>query len=132
MGFFDKVKFWGKKDDFDSLVNSELQNSGLPPTDDLGLGEQAPPLEKSAFDIQDPLTPSSSSFPPPNQDSFGQQQQQQANQPVQQAGPSGRDIELLSSKLDTIKALLNSMDQRIANLEVAAGVGKEKKRERLW
>lgn len=39
---------------------------------------------------------------------------------------SSRDIELLNSKLDTLKAILNSMDQRIANLEKAAGVEQKK------
>lgn len=42
---------------------------------------------------------------------------------------SPRDIELLNSKLDTLKAILNSMDQRIANLEKAAGVEQKKT---LW
>ncbi|MFC1686764.1 hypothetical protein ACFL0E_00195 [Nanoarchaeota archaeon] len=40
---------------------------------------------------------------------------------------SSRDIDLISSKLDTLKAILNSMDQRIANLEKAAGVEQQKK-----
>lgn len=39
---------------------------------------------------------------------------------------SPRDIELISSKLDTIKAILNSMDQRIASLEKAAGIEQKK------
>ncbi len=39
---------------------------------------------------------------------------------------SPRDIDLLNSKLDTLKAILNSMDQRIANLEKAAGVEQKK------
>jgi len=41
-----------------------------------------------------------------------------------------RDLELLSSKLDTIKAILNSMDQRIANIERSTGT--VKKEEKLW
>ena len=44
---------------------------------------------------------------------------------------SFRDLELISSKLDTIKAMLASLDQRTANLERAAGV-QQQRRERLW
>lgn len=48
----------------------------------------------------------------------------------QQAQPlsslSSRDIDLLNSKLDTIKALLNSLDQRLASLERIAGVEQKK------
>ncbi len=45
------------------------------------------------------------------------------------AQPSERELELINSKLDTLKAILQSFEQRLANLERAAGV---EKRERLW
>ena len=44
-----------------------------------------------------------------------------------------RDLELLNSKLDTVKALLASLDQRLANLERAAGVQPSRQQQqRLW
>ncbi|MFH1682415.1 MAG: hypothetical protein ABIA37_01330 [Candidatus Woesearchaeota archaeon] len=37
-----------------------------------------------------------------------------------------RELELINSKLDMLKSILNSIDQRIANLERAAGVPQKK------
>jgi len=39
-------------------------------------------------------------------------------------------MELISSKLDTIKAIMSSLDQRMSNLEQAAGIKKQK--DKLW
>jgi len=51
-------------------------------------------------------------------------------QPITSAGTPQRDLELINSKLDTLKAILNSLDQRMANLEEAAGL--EKKKRMPW
>ncbi len=120
MGIFDKL-FHRKKDDFgfDDLAQQEIDKYKTPVQDNLGLeqkpfdfGEKSPfpealPRETGPFSPSAgfPLTP------PPG------------------AGDSKRDLELLNSKLDTIKAMLTSLDQRLANLERAAGV---EKKERLW
>jgi len=45
--------------------------------------------------------------------------------------PNSKEHELINSKLDTIKALLNSLDQRIANIENATGAEKQKPKN-LW
>lgn len=45
--------------------------------------------------------------------------------PTPPASPQ-RDLELINSKLDTLKAILNSLDQRIASLEKAAGLEQKK------
>jgi len=129
MGIFNKLKFWKKDDDFDfdDLAQKEI-GSDLPPQDDLGLGAENEQRrlgldEKSPF----PETPT-------EQPSFETQQPSMERQPRQQQPQlttGNRDLELISSKLDTIKALLNSMDQRVANLEKAAGIEK-KQQERLW
>ena len=126
MGIFDKLKFWKKEDDFDF---DSLTNTGKDPFagDDLGLNkpqEAAPSMgmnEKSPFEQLDQHAAGMAGEPAPA--------------PMPQASPSrggggGRDLELVNSKLDTIKALLNSIDQRVANLERASGVQKEEKR--LW
>ena len=109
MGIFSKL-FHKKEDDFDSVVNENLQNSGLPPQEDLNLGEKSP------FD--EPQTAAQQHFEQPTQP------------PAIPTSQDDHQLELISSKLDTIKALLNSLDQRVANLEQVAGV--QKKRERLW
>lgn len=51
------------------------------------------------------------------------------NPPLAPASSSlGRksDLEMIHSKLDMLKSILNSMDQRISNLEQAAGIPQKK------
>ena len=115
MGIFSKLKFWKHDDDnldFDSQVNQHLEQSGLPPQENLGLAEKSPFDEPN--NQPEPII-EQKPYSPPAPPTTGQNDHQ---------------IELISSKLDTIKAILNSLDQRVANLEQAAGV--QKKRERLW
>tara|TARA_Y100000310_G_scaffold329251_1_gene398710 strand:- start:1905 stop:2288 length:384 start_codon:yes stop_codon:yes gene_type:complete len=127
MGVFDKLAFWKKSDDlnFDSLAKEDLAlgmgKGGAPVQDNLGLSENSPFGDK-ATGLDAPTT---NPFPT----------QPQTPKPITPAAPSPnmgevRDLELISSKLDTVKAILTSMDQRIANLEVAAGVNKKK--DNLW
>jgi hypothetical protein len=130
MGILDKIKFWKKDEDefgFDDFSDKTMQQS-IPP-DNTGFSKDPIPgqTEKSPFD--QPSTEESLS--PPN---FGEVQKP-ISTPTAPAPPSvpqssQRDIELINSKLDTIKALLASMDQRMSNIEKAAGV--QKKQERLW
>src|SRR3989344_396971 len=101
MGFFSKKK----KESFDDLADKSM-NADL--HDNLGLNE------KSLFDDhKDPYKP----------ESFSNLQNTQ-QQPIDK-----REIELLNSKLETIKAILASMDQRLANIEKAAGIDQK---QRLW
>jgi len=132
MGFLDKVMFWKKDDDFgldfDKSIDEQMkQTDNQFKEENLGLDQKPSGLEeKSPF--EQPAT-ETSPFPavetPEQPAAFQAQQQMQAP-----AGTEQRDLELLSSKLDTIKALLNSMDQRLANVEKA--VGTVKKEEKLW
>ncbi|MBT4538985.1 hypothetical protein HOI26_00750 [Candidatus Woesearchaeota archaeon] len=102
---FDKLKFWKKEDefDFDNLADKELQTSQKP--DPLG-------LEKSPFN-QSPFT-------------------QQPKMPDLQQHGSGdvQQLELINSKLDTIKAMLNTMEQRLARLEQSKAP--EPPQQKLW
>jgi len=106
MSFFDKVLFWRKEDNIDKLASQEMND--MP--DFLGDGTQ----DKSAF-------PEPGSSP----ETF-----QPAEAPLPKApGMQNKDLELISSKLDTLKAMLNSIDQRMSNLEKPAGA---EKKQRLW
>lgn len=121
MSFLDKLMFW-KKDEFDF---DKPLDTGKPVQDDLGL------KDKSAFPAQPDLELGVAQRPaqrteftqPPHKES-GLFPRQQAVPPVE-----AKELELISSKLDTLKALLVSLDQRVANLERAAGV---ERKERLW
>ena len=134
MSIFSKLAFWKKDDDFnfDDIAGKDM-GQNLFKGDDLGLKEQPLTPEKDPFAM--PTEKEQPSFSPPAEQTSGiqqlQEQNQQTMQPQQRAatGISARDVDLLSSKLDTIKALLNSMDQRIAHLERASGV---QRKEKLW
>ena len=134
MSIFGKLAFWKKEDDFnfDDVASKDMGNDMFK-GDNLGLKEQPLTQEKDPFAI--PTEKEQPSFYPPPEQTSGiqqlQEQNQQTMQPQQRAttGVSARDVDLLSSKLDTIKALLNSMDQRLANLERSSGV---ERKERLW
>ncbi len=124
MGILNKLMFWRHDDemDFDTLANSQFK----PGKDPLGIDQEMPDFEeKSPFPEEHDLKPS----PRP-----GSPYKQTVQQPAAFAPPSeaiDKDLELISSKLDTIKAMLSSLDQRTANLERAAGV-QSQRRERLW
>ena len=142
MGMLDKLKFWKHEDEFDfsSAVDSHmgstpgLGDTGMPVQDDLGLDEKSPfdvnapgamkGTDPFGANMSAPSAPQSFDQPHPSSNAAYNKQQQP------QTSGSSRDIELLSSKLDTIKALLSSLDQRMAHLERAAGM--DKKQERLW
>ena len=134
MSILDKLQFWKHDDpDFDSLLDKEM----APPQqeeDHLGLDQKHLGLEeRSPFD-QDSIKAQGGRQPPPVQpnlpsepQSYGRHQLQ--NQPMPNTFP-GNNQELINSKLDTIKAILNSMDQRLMNLE--RNMGTDKKNNRLW
>ncbi len=140
MGALNKLMFWKKDDDFDfdSALNKEMAPSGLPPTDNLGLDSNPTGLEeKPSFDH--PAQPTATN--PFQQQAASPyaapQQPQQAfptpghplQRPAFQQQPPQQNNDLISSKLDTIKAQLSSIEQRLVNLERAAGVQQQKK---LW
>lgn len=152
MGILNKLMFWKREDEFgfDDLANKEMEKSGLPQDDpgtenkdSLGLNEKSPFDDTTTPSLSgsDPLNPAGTSNNPlpPHLQEGAHSPPMQDNMPMgNQQGPqpapgisNKRELELISSKLDTIKALMNSMDQRIANLEKAAGVQQQQK-ENLW
>ena len=135
MSFFNKLAFWKKEDDFDfdKMADQELHHQPLtdpPIQDNLGL-ESSDPNFQQPQPAHDPFASPPPTSPPP--DHFNQQQHSSSpssgsfsSQPMQ-----NKDMELLNSKLDTIKALLASLDQRMANIE--HGSSQERKQQgRLW
>jgi len=101
-------KIFGKKEVFD--FEKQEKSSALPDfqnsldQDSLGLDEK-PIIPEH---LNNPYTPS--------------RLPGQVDEHFSKSSLNSRDLELINSKLDTIKAILNSMDQRIANLEKVAGV----------
>lgn len=120
MGMFSKLKFWKKEDefDFDALASKEMAK-------DFPSMEQQPTTppagETSPFEELDRRSDPFASQPESVAPSL-------APQSTQELG-NKRDMELMNSKLDTIKALLQSLDQRLANLEKG---NTQDNRKRLW
>jgi len=103
MSFLSKLQFWKKNDDlpFSDDMDSKLH---LPDIDG-GYGQQTP----SSMPPMDSGFSRPHSFSQPSPPLF-QQQQFQQQQP-------GKDMELIEAKLDTIRSMLDSINQRLANLE---------------
>lgn len=55
----------------------------------------------------------------------------QSPQPSAQGGLSARDVDLILSKLDTIRSILTNLDIRLSNLERIAGID-EKQQKSRW
>jgi hypothetical protein len=109
---FDKLMFWKKEDDDLGLDHDMAKDPyPAPPT--------TPPLET-------PVPPPDSSFESPisgaSHPAAFQSRSQMSGQPLtispaSQSGSLEKDVQLLLSKLDTIKALLDNINQRLTTLE---------------
>lgn len=153
MGVLDKLMFWKRDElDFDKIAEKELGlHKGISDDlgsldelsshgesdfqDELGLNQKMPGLEeKSSFEESSKELPGKP-LPPHLQESATFSGR--TLKPVAAYGETAsggvqdqrKEIELINSKLDTIKALLGSLDQKMSNLERAAG---SEKKERLW
>jgi len=146
MGVMDNLMFWKKKDDFSSLdpglssppdFNSNNlgmpQQQGMP--NNLGMPDQnmALPSMDQGVQPQNQGIPNDFNNPPqsfnelnsrPMHETAPQGFQSTPVMPPQQSNQQSndnemlrRDIELLSYKLDTIKAALDMINQRVSNIE---------------
>ena len=122
MTMLDKLKFWKKKDDFPDLkLGLDLGKgvggfgkdvtSGLGGTGDLGFRPETDislrgPGAETVME-ESKLTPS-----PLGTSSFGG-----FSQPSPKADIMAKDIEIISSKLDALRAQMEAVNQRLANIE---------------
>lgn len=130
MGFLDKIglKKREKPIDFDKLAETEM-GTGMttPPSfeeDHLGMQEKSP-FEEEASPAPSPYPGSQNMWTPKPQ---GYSSPPSA--PKAFVETPDREMELINSKLDTLKALLSSLDQRLANIERA--LEGEQKKQKLW
>ncbi len=126
MAFLSKLAFWKKKDDIEDLgkdlgLGKELGlDIGTVPSPDLGMGleQQQQPWQKypSFQQPQQGFQP----VPSLQQPSFGSNDNFIAS----------KNLEVISSKLDALRALLESVNQRLANIEaIARGEQQEQRRK---
>ena len=103
MSFVDKFKFWKKNDDFGDIgrdfdfPKGPLNEPLSEPTENFGENMGGPSFEQPNMQQQPLVQPNFQSQP--------------------QASDSMGGNELIMSKLDTIKAQLDTLNARIANLE---------------
>lgn len=125
MGMFDALKFWKKRETFPALklggdMGKGLGGFGQDATS--GLGGTGELGFKPETDI---------SLRGPGAESIEEQQQQPRLTPSPlgssyggfgQASPKtdmmAKDLEIISSKLDTLRATIDSINQRLSNIEV--------------
>ncbi len=114
MGFFDKVMFWKRgheaAGDFGipPIPQQPSRGIGSMPSDELGLDLPQQPIQSQ------PMQPlSQPSYQQPYQPRMDSLQ-------TYQSYASGKEIEIVSAKLDAIRAALDNISQRLANLERAA------------
>lgn len=118
MGLFSKLKFWKHDEGFGDLGGGLGDMGDTPPGLDDSTGsfretEELSKLPPGTYPEGDNLTIRGSSafqreLPP---------QQPRLHSTTLQGYSSGPDLELVSSKLDTIKAMLESVNQRLETLE---------------
>jgi len=122
---FDKLKFWKKDEiDFDALAQQSMQD---PIKSDFGMHDPLFPEET----LSSPSLPSSTQSMPASGGGYNPRGSA-PTYPQRQTEPisGNRDIELINSKLDTLRAMLNNIDQRLANIERSSSPQQPK--QRLW
>ena len=120
---FDKLKFWKKEES--SFDNPQFQDA--PPLSQPQAGFNPPNLGGPGAslepDFREPAEPQSRGVPPLGQPQFGDRSQSFSqpsfSQPSFNQPPQSQDqqFQLISAKLDTIKAQLETVLNRLDNLE---------------
>lgn len=135
MGFFGKLAFWKKRDELDDLgkdldIDKDfgkglgMDQPGISgPNPDLGMG-----IDNGSQSLQ--------KYPSFQQNSSFQMPAYQAPQPFQQSSNDSyiatKNLEVISSKLDALKAAIDSINQRVANIEAIAKGEQESQRRRIY
>ena len=142
MGILDKVMFWKKKDDFGNMDLGGKENLAF--GDDFGQGnfpgQNAAPGTGLGGDVggrgfgsygqQYPQPQGFQQQSYPQQPSFSQPAYPSYNNPQQEV--ESKNLEIISSKLDALRASIESLSQRLANLEAIARGDEEQSRRRRY
>ncbi len=136
MGLLGKLAFWKRKDefDFDDLADKEMKGAATTPfPEEFGFDQKPAGLDEKPFFPDEGMEETKSPFTQPRfQEARPLSRPQPAMPtPSMTSSPSTRniDLELINSKLDTLKALLNSLDQRMSHLEQGSTADKK---QRVW
>lgn len=125
MSILGKLKFWKREEDvnFDEIANREMGKAN-PFETEQPFGEPAFPEEASPFESAP--GPSPQQFTSASRAALYPSSSSASNTPLASSG--NRELELINSKLDTIRAMLNSIEQRLDKLDKSEA----KPPQRLW
>jgi len=144
MTILDKVMFWKKKDEFSDIGLGDKDNLAF--GDDFGAQPGAPGATPGAAPGAPPgLGPSPDLGPDPGLGAQPSAPPGPAPQPFQQPPPQvqqpsynpqqdleAKSLEVISSKLDALRASVDSLNQRLANLEAIARGDEDQGRRRRY
>ncbi|MBN2422910.1 hypothetical protein JXB41_06800 [Candidatus Woesearchaeota archaeon] len=145
MAFLDKVQFWKKKDDFNDSSMPQLSEPltpihepALPKEEEFpsfesvhGFPENKTPMGaplSSPADAMGAQNQSTGAYAPPNAAHYTEEDDPPAygkNQPP--GNLLQKELEIISTKLDYLKATLENISQRLANLERESSSADENK-----
>lgn len=136
MGLLDKLMFWRKREEplgaepglnmEPGLPTGEMpeMEPGLPGEKDLGLGMEEPSPSRYPG-----MRPMNQGPMPGGPSAFGEQQQ------FTQSSTLSKDMEIISAKLDSVRAMLENLSQRVAHIERIASESEHEtpqRREVRW
>jgi len=135
MSFFSKLAFWKKKDELEDLgkdlgIDKDLGLDIGGPSPDLGMGVdtnqvQQPYQRYPSFQPQQGFQPAPSFQPQPAY--------QQPSYSSNDNFIASKNLEVISSKLDALRASIESINQRLANIEaIARGEQEDTRRKRYY
>ena len=134
MGILDKLTFWKRKDEFADIGLGEGENLAF--GNDFGGGSftgQGPAPASLGPEPVRGLNSYSQQYPQPqgfSQPSFPQSYPQPGYAPQQEI--NSKNLEIISSKLDALRASIESLNQRLANLEAIARGDEDSSRRRRY
>lgn len=133
MGILGKIMFWRKKDDFSDLGLDEKrpfgdENLAFGNNFGMGAGLGQPVMGQSQGFSQQPspsLGFSQPAYPQPSYPSYQPRYESQQDM-------ASKNLEIISSKLDAVRASIESLNQRLANLEAIARGDEDRHRRRYY
>lgn len=138
MSVFGKLAFWKKKEEDIGMDMGAPPDLGLGPAPDLGLGMGGMPgaepggpatMGGPSLPAAEPSPMGMAATPPAAPVAMPRPPGLEAAEPIRPAPAGGHQMELVSAKLDGIRAALDVMNQRLKNLEEMAKRGEE---EHSW
>ena len=136
MGVLDFFKRKNKDNDIESLISQKKQNAGLNFSDDLSGNNLGDMNSSQGFDEYQENASGSFNHPPSARPYQAPVQglQQRYQYPSSDNPRIDKDLEVISTKLDMIKAILESLNQRISAMErhIYEQQQQERNKGRMW